>query len=336
LHEGQPFDDVYTAQAIFQGEFGFPSYPCYESVQRFLPEEERDLWPAPADKSFAYHTPSVGGEGETMEYFAKSMQYFTIRRNMQDFILDSQLTQGLLVRHMVERSRTRWPESTGTLYFIFNDSAPAASLSTVDWYGAPKISYYLIQSSYAPLLAVGLFPKATTQGAPLTVPVYLLDDANALSASTWEVAIRAYGADLRKLKEIRFFGTGTISNVKKLGEFALSAEQTQTSPLLTVTDVIKNGALAKRHWYFTNVQRARGCLFSLPKTRLSLQVGDGLAVVRNVGPCPAVGASVLRPGYLDTFSAGENYFWLEPGDVKSVSVSSTVGITADAWNAESI
>ena len=261
-------------------------------------------------------------------------QYFTAGKTMERFVVGTQLGQTVGVRHTLERARTLWPQSTGALYYKLNDNSPAASWSTVDWYGVPKLSHYFIQNSFAPLLAVTLFKKATTFGEPLSLPVFLLDDADALKDSSWNVAVRAYGDQLKLIKDSRYQGTGSVHRVAKLGEFALTAEQTKTSPLLIVTDVLQGSVLAKRNYYFTNFEAAKDCLFNLPKTKLSMTVADGKVIVKNDGAVPAVGIEISRPGHLDAFFPNENYFWLEPGESKTVSVNATKDVNVKAWNAE--
>lgn len=41
---------------------------------------------------------------------------------------------------------------------------------------------------------------------------------------------------------------------------------------------------------------------------------------------------MLRPGHLDTFTAAENYLWLEPGETGRIPVNTTEGLTVEAWN----
>jgi hypothetical protein len=53
----------------------------------------------------------------------------------------------------------------------------------------------------------------------------------------------------------------------------------------------------------------------------------------NSGSLPAVAAHVLRPSHLDTFTADDNYFWLEPGESRLIIVNDSQGLTAGAWNA---
>jgi len=330
--EGSGIDRAFTAQSLFYGEVGFSySYPNCESVQRLLPADEKNLWPAPSDGVLAYKT-RVINSSDDWKQMLHDAQYFTASATMERFIIGTQLAQAVGVRHILERARTRWPDCTGALYFKFNEIAPTAERTAVDWYGAPKIPYYLVQDSLAPLLAITLFPKATTYGDPLVLPVFLLDDSDALHNSDWEVVIRAYGADLKVIKAAQFAGSGTINSLSKLGEFTLSAEQTKTAPLLVVTEVNRNGALAKRNYYFTNFSPEKDCLFNLPKAKVNLKADGDHVMVRNDGQLPAVGVNVCRPGHLDTFFVEDNYFWLEPDEARRIAVNTTDGVVVKGWN----
>jgi beta-mannosidase len=332
---GAHLDHSFVQTAVFYGEFGIASYPCYESVQRFLPDGEKSLWPPPPDGSFAYHTP-IFNTSEDLNRLTKMSQYFTTGKTMERFVVGTQLAQTVGVRHALERARSRWPECTGALYYKLNDNSPAASWSTVDWYGAPKISHYLIQDSFAPLTAVALFSKATSFGEPLSLPVFLLDDADVLHDGSWNVFIRAYGADLKQIKQSQYHGEGSIGKVARLGEFTLTAEQSKTSPLLVTADVLQKGVLAKRNYYFTNFETDKDCLFDLPRTKLAMQIRKGKVVVKNEGTLPAVGVEISLPGHLEELSVENNYFWLEPGETKTVSVNMTEGLSVKAWNAETV
>jgi hypothetical protein len=168
-----------------------------------------------------------------------------------------------------------------------------------------------------------------------SLPVFLLDDADALKdGGAWEVVARAYDSQLAEIKRESYKGVGAIDRVAKLGELTLTPEQARSAPLLFVVEVRKNNTLAGRTFYWMNFERVQGCLFDLPKTSVSMVVKDGFASVTNNGPRPAVGVHVARPGHADTFVAHENYFWLDPGETKTVKVSDTEGLVVDGWNIE--
>jgi len=324
-------DHNLTMEAIFYGEFGIASLPVYESVQRYLPDGEKNAWPPPENGSFLHHTPMFN-RGEDFARLKQYSGYLTEGATMERFVVSSQLAQSVALRHPLERARTRWPDCTGALYYKFNDNYPAASWATSDWYGAPKIAHYFVQDAFAPVHACVVFESVNNNGKAVSLPVFLLDDNDALAKTAWRVTVRAFNGQLQLIKNQTFAGKGNVGRVKKLGEFALSAQETDTAPLLVVAEVVKAGKRIDRTFYFVNYEAAKDCLFHLPATRLSLRVEGDRAIVTNTGDLPAVGVAVLRPGYLDTFTADDNYFWLDAGEGKAVRVSDTDGLTVEAWN----
>lgn len=334
LHYQRPIDDAFGNKSVFQGEFGMPSYPNLASVRRFLPKDEVNEWPPPPKGSFAYHTPSCGTEGwEDLPYISKSMEYFTERRTMAEFITDSQLTQSTVLRHMIERSRTNWPHSTGALYMVFNDNAPAASLSTVDWYGAPKLSYFIAQDAFAPLSAVATFSKATSFGEELRAPVAVLDDNEALDGREWLVTAKAYDQHLKCINKQLFDGRGCAGRVKNLGEILLSPDQTKSAPLLFVLDLMGESGLVHRNFYFLNWKLKRACLFDLPKTELRFSIKDGILNIANVGSSPAVGVQIEELDGGGLLPVADNMLWIERGEVLEVPIGNYSSLAVSAWNA---
>lgn len=327
----QPLDHNLNMTAPFWGEFGLACMPVYESVLRYLPDNEKRVWPAPEGGSLIHHTP-IFGSAQDWSRLSQYSEYFVAPSDLKTFVTGSQLSQAVGVRHTLERARTRWPQCTGALYYKMNDNYPAASWSCADWYGAPKIGHYFFQDAFAPLHACVIFNSVNVTGQAVSWPVFLLDDANALRKTRWDVAVRAYDAGLRLVKSESYRGSGAIHPPRKLGEFTLTAAQTGTAPLLVVAEVRKNGALADRTFYFVNYEAAKGSLFKLPRTTVSLRTTPGQATVTNAGKWPAVGVAVLRLGHLDTFTADDNYIWLEPGETHQIRVDTTEGLSVQAWN----
>ena len=318
----------------FFGEFGIASMPVYESVQRYLPEDEKTLWPPKENGAFNHHTP-VFNTMQDMERLRQYAGYFSAGESMPRFIEASQIAQAVAVRHTLERARTRWPDCAGALMYKLNDNYPAASWSTADWYGAAKISHWFVQDAFAPLHACVLFDSVNCQGDAVEFPVFLLDDADALAGEKWFVNVRAYDNELRLTETEEFAGAGSIDRLRRLGDFGLKKAQTDSAPLLIVAEVHRGGQLADRTFYFLNFEATKDSLFQLPRTTLALSIESGEAIIRNTGSRPAVGAAVLRLGHLASFSASDNYFWLEPGESKGIRVNDTEGLTAHAWNVES-
>ena len=155
--------------SIFFGEFGLACSPVYESLMRYLPEDEKDLWPPREDGAFAYHT-AVFNKYEGVSRLTQYANYFVPADcSLEDYTIGSQLSQAVGIRHTLERARCRWPESTGALYYKLTDNYPAASWACIDWYGAPKIGHYFFQDAFAPLHACALFNSLNNMGTPASL-----------------------------------------------------------------------------------------------------------------------------------------------------------------------
>ena len=96
----------------FFGEFGIASMPVLESVERYLPSDERTLWPPKEKGVFVHHTP-VFDTMQDMDRLRQYAGYFTAGATMRRFIDASQIAQAVAVRHTLERARMRWPNCTG-------------------------------------------------------------------------------------------------------------------------------------------------------------------------------------------------------------------------------
>lgn len=321
----------------FWGEFGVACMPVYESVLRYLPEEEKTKWPPEKGSALEYHTP-IFGYAEDLSRLLQYADYFMDKKagNLEQFTIASQLSQAVGLRHPLERARTRWPYSSGACYYKNNDNSPAASWSTVDWYGAPKIGHYFVQDAFAPLHACVLFSTLHFVGTPTDAyenDIFLLDDTDALAGKLWKVAVRAYDSELKLIKSFEFDGKDSIDHTKKVGNLILDYVETNSTPLLVVAEVIVDGNLADRTFYFLNYEYVKGSLFTLPKTSLSWVVDGSNVRVTNSGSRPAVGVSIQQPGSLDTFTVSDSFFWLEAGEIKTVKVSATKNLAVKAWNA---
>ncbi|UCH35036.1 MAG: beta-mannosidase [Armatimonadota bacterium] len=327
----QPLDRNLSLAAPFIGEFGLSSPPNLESVLRYLPPDERTLWPPPAEGSFVRHTPTYSAQHlDIMHQYASQ---FRDADTMDGLITGMQLAQATGLRHTLELARTRWPEATGVCYYKLTDVYPACAWATVDWYGVPKIAYFFTQDAYEPLHACALFERlAVPEGEGLRVPIFLLDDAEELTGE-WSVLARAFGASLREVARTEFNGIGLADRVRRLGDLTVSAQAAGSAPLLIVTEARAGRNLRDRTFYWLNVAARPGCLFDLPQTRLATRVEGGNVVVENAGSVPAVGVHFYHPEGSDRLSVEDSYFWLDPGEARVLQVSDSHAVRVRAWNA---
>jgi beta-mannosidase len=255
--------------------------------------------------------------------------------SLENFIFGMQMAQATAIRHTLELARTRYPEATGAVYYKLNDNNPAAAWSTVDWYGVPKIAYHVLRQAFRPQHACILFPRLSMVCETAALPVFLLDDNDALrNAGGWQVVARAFNNQLDEVARAAFSGSGAIEQVKKLGEFRLTAEQTNTSPLLVVCELRVGDQLADRTFYWLNYTAVQGSLLSLPTTTLKVEeVGGNSLKITNTSTKPAVAVQFDCPDISHEFTAQDSVFWLDAGESRTIEVNHTDGVRVKAWNA---
>ena len=327
------FDYNLSYTAPFIGEFGFASSPNKESVQKYCSEEDFKVWPPIPDGNVEYHTP-VFNRKRDMEILHHYIPEFLPDESLDNLILSTQLCQTTTLRHTLELARSRRPEATGIVYYKMTDVFPAVSWSTIDWFGVPKSSYYFVQDSFEPLHACVLFKTLKPRGEKQILPVYILDDVKSLSGCDWQVVCKIYDKELVAKEVSVWNGHDTVGFVKEIGKIEISESLAASNPLYVTVELRKNGKLVGRTFYWLNFSDETGCMFQVPKTKLSMEMKEGKAVITNQGNVPAIGVHFNCADVSDQFVTEDNYFWMESGESVEIAVNmENVGITA--WNAES-
>jgi beta-mannosidase len=306
-------------EAPFWGEFGTPSIPVPESFKKYMAREDMAIFPLAANKSFAYHTPVFGHREDISRIYQFASMFLRKNYTWKELIAASQLVQVLVLQRVLERSRTRYPECSGALYYKMNDNFPAASWAVVDWYGAQKFAYYSTQDAFEPVHAVVLFDRLNFYGQAVSLPVHLCDENGETGGRTWEVLVRAYDGNLKRIKETAYSSFSKAGS-SLLGTFNLEAEETAAEPLFVIADVKADNKRLSRAAYFSNVEGDRGCLFNLPRASLTIENGEHSVQVKNTGSIPAYGVWIHAPGYSATASFSDNFLWLEPDEIADITV----------------
>ena len=239
------------------------------------------------------------------------------------------------MRHTLERARTLWPHTTGALYYKMNDNYPGVSWSCVDYYGIIKPVHYFVQKSFAPLAAVMLFDRSNLASQEVSLPAYLLDDCQTLEKEPYQVKVSIYNALLDTVATHTFNGIGDDNVVKKLGEINLNREQTKSTMLFFVLDIIKDNKNIYRNYYFTNYEVRPGSIVSMPQTEIKMERTGNMVTLTNTGKHPAIGVHVEVPEKMDQLIVSENYIWLNPQESKILKINLESPVIVKGWNLQS-
>ena len=314
-------------------EYGLGAMMNMDSIAKYATAEEMAQWPISQRGVISYHTATFNGfEGwnpspygydiDTHLHYANT---FIKTDSLADLVRGSQLAQAQADYLPAMNARINYPYSSMNVVYKLNDNYPGASWAIVDWYGAPKIAYYMMQDAYRSLMAAPKTDHYNTYNAAgeseaLTIPVHVLDDLDALKGKEWSVKVTAYGEDLSVVKTQTFAGSGSVKTVGKAGDFTLTAEQTDHTPLTVTFDLYVEGKYINRSFVYYNYEYEPGSLFYLPRTSLTYSVSGNTVTVKNTGKLPAVGVELLTSD-TSKLVASDNFFFLAAGEIVTLTVN---------------
>ena len=161
-HDGYPFEHFEEEVPRFMSEFGFQSFPSYETIQYFTEQDKIDV----SHPSFASHQKHSSGFALIREYMERD---FPVPKDDADYVYVSQLLQAYGITKGIRAHRAAKPYNMGTLYWQLNDCWPAVSWSSIDGLGNWKALHYKVKEAFEDLLII-------TQNDALSVKIMLVND----------------------------------------------------------------------------------------------------------------------------------------------------------------
>ena len=210
-HGEEDFEEFRKRVPRFMSEFGFQSFPLFQSVKKFTIENDWDI----TSEVMTTHQKHPRGNSLIKKYMLKD---YPEPANFEQFLYQSQVLQADGMKVGLEAHRAAKPFCMGTLYWQINDCWPVASWSSIDYYGRWKALHYQAKRSFSRDLLVIAADKddvvinAITDGltdlkATLTIQVYDFNGENILQSSK-EI-------DLLQHKSVEVFRAKESSLVKK-------------------------------------------------------------------------------------------------------------------------
>ena len=144
-HGQHPFEDFEKYKARFMSEYGFQSFPDFETVKKYTIPEDYNI----ESKVMSSHQRSGIGNLRIKEYMEL---YYKMPTDFEDYLYRSQVLQARALKIAIEAHRGAMPYCMGTMYWQLNDCWPVASWSSTDYYHKWKAGHYTIKKAYEPLI----------------------------------------------------------------------------------------------------------------------------------------------------------------------------------------
>ncbi len=151
-HAREPFENYSKNIGRFMSEYGFQSFPEFESIKKFaLPEDyniESDV--------MRHHQRSAIGNMAIKDYMK---MYYHVPDNFEKFLYVGQVLQAYGIQSAIEAHRRAMPYNMGSLVWQINDCWPVASWSSCDYFHRWKALQYEIKRSFEPII-ISVYSKA--------------------------------------------------------------------------------------------------------------------------------------------------------------------------------
>lgn len=146
-HGKAPISDYDSEKSRFFSEYGFQSFPEFESVKRYAPYPED--WDIRSEVMMSHQR---GGDhaNELIETYL--LNEYKKPRDFRAFLYMNHVLQGDAIKTAIESHRRQMPYNMGTLFWQHNDCWPVASWASRDYYGRWKAQHYYVRKAYDDIL----------------------------------------------------------------------------------------------------------------------------------------------------------------------------------------
>ena len=143
----KPLTEFASEQSRFFSEYGFQSFPEFESIKQYAPIPED--WRVSSEVMMSHQRGGIQANQRINDFLLSD---YRAPKDFQSFTYLSQLLQGDVIKMAMEAHRRNKPYCMGSLVWQHNDCWPVASWSSRDFYGRWKAQHYFTKKAFADLL----------------------------------------------------------------------------------------------------------------------------------------------------------------------------------------
>ncbi len=146
-HGGEPIEAYFDHHVRFQSEYGFQSFPEYESVLIYNPDpRDHNIY---SEVMMAHQNAGTYANHRIEEYMSRD---YRVPSDFKTFLYVGQVLQADAVKMGMEAFRRDRPFCMGGIVWQLNDCWPVASWSSRDYYGRWKALHYVTKKAYDDVL----------------------------------------------------------------------------------------------------------------------------------------------------------------------------------------
>lgn len=291
-------------KARFFSEYGFQSFPEFESVKIYAPQE-RD-WAINSEVMMDHQRAGSYANKLIKEYMDEE---FRTPEDFPTFLYVGSILQGDAIKTAVEAHRRDMPHCMGTLVWQHNDCWPVASWAGRDYYGRWKAQQYFSKAAYDDILV-----SPVVMGDSINVNIV----TDRRTPAKGKFTITAMTLDGKPLFSKEFdFTAKPLTSTKVFGERVADLIQGRNRG-----DVIFHTTFSTPEKEYDNVAfstKQKHMNYSAPDYKLDVvKNGDGYDLT--------IGSDVFARGVflsldgIDNFFS-DNYFNIMPGKSRTIHVT---------------
>lgn len=296
-------------RARFFSEYGFQSFPEYQSVLKYAPEErDHNIY---SDVMMAHQR---GGQIANSRIEQITLAEYRQPKDFKSTLYMSILLQGDAIKTAMEAHRRMMPYNMGSLFWQHNDCWPVASWSSRDYYGRWKAQHYFAKKAFNDILISPIAEDGTLK-------IYGVSDR--LKPTKGQLDLRVMDLNGKIIFEKKNAVTLPANTSKVQYSAPLSAILGDKKPNEVVVNVrfIENGKkeIVSNNYFLTRFKE-----IDFPKTNIrmtSVAAGDGFDVTLE-SDVFARGVFLSIDGIDNFFS--DNYFDLLPGEPVTIHVTTSL------------
>lgn len=283
----------------FSSEFGLHSSPARQTVTRYIGEE--NAYPDNFYFKYMNKDQSLG----RMNYYIE--QHAGEYKNLDEYIDYSMYVQAEGIKFACEHFRRRFPHTAGALVWQLNDCMPVHSWSMIDYDLIPKASYYYAARFFTPA-AISLEEIDDT-----LTGVWVLNNTQLDLNDTIKLEVRDFFGNLFYSEELKAdVPANTAVKLKELrvgGRFYPNVIIPNRHRMFYTA--ARGNRLGRQIRFFGNLKD-----IPFPPARLAAErTGDSITIRTD-----NFARFVKIDGDIRGLKLSDNYFDLEPGQTKTITV----------------